>query len=46
LQDSLDNQSPQQQLEALMPWLSAQRHHRPAGLFATRRFIELRTRLR
>ncbi|MNK86100.1 hypothetical protein D3C87_1060030 [compost metagenome] len=46
LRDSLDNQAPHQQLEALKPWLSAQRHHRPAGLFATRRFIELRARLR
>ncbi|MCW8277396.1 iron-containing redox enzyme family protein [Pseudomonas sp. PCH199] len=46
LQDSLRNQSPRQQLESLIPWLSAQRHHRPAGLFATRRFVELRSRLR
>lgn len=46
LQDSLRQQSPARELELLMPWLSAQRHHRPAGLFATRRFVELRTRLR
>ncbi|WP_448107303.1 iron-containing redox enzyme family protein [Pseudomonas azerbaijanoccidentalis] len=46
LRDSLGNQAPHQQLEALKPWLSAQRHHRPAGLFATRRFIELRARMR
>lgn len=46
LQDSLEDQSPQQQLEVLKPWLTAQRHHRPAGLFATRRFMELRASLR
>jgi len=46
LQDTLSEQSPRQQLESLIPWLSAQRHCRPAGLYATRRFIELRTRLR
>lgn len=46
LQASLHHQSPRQELESLIPWLLAQRHHRPAGLFATRRFIELRSRLR
>ncbi|WP_077048914.1 iron-containing redox enzyme family protein [Pseudomonas sp. KK4] len=46
LQDNLLGQPPARALELLMPWLSAQRHHRPAGLFATRRFVELRTRLR
>jgi hypothetical protein len=46
LQDTLHNQSPRQQLESLIPWLSAQRHCRPAGLYATRRFIELRAALR
>jgi hypothetical protein len=46
LQDALYKQSPRQQLESLMPWLSAQRHWRPAGLYATRRFVELRARLR
>lgn len=46
LQESLRDQSPRQQLETLIPWLSAQRHCRPAGLYATRRFIELRAGLR
>ncbi|MGY2289582.1 iron-containing redox enzyme family protein [Pseudomonas sp. SDO528_S397] len=34
------------QLDALIPWLCARRHCRPAGLYATRRFIQLRARLR
>jgi hypothetical protein len=46
LQDSLRDQSPRQQLQLLIPWLSAQRHCRPAGLYATRRFIECVARLR
>jgi hypothetical protein len=46
LQDALHDQSPRQQLQLLIPWLSAQRHCRPAGLYATRRFIECVARLR
>ena len=46
LQASLRNLEPQQQLQQLIPWLSAQRHCRPAGLYATRRFVELRSALR
>ncbi|WCM49237.1 iron-containing redox enzyme family protein [Pseudomonas sp. WJP1] len=46
LQESLHDQSPRQQLQMLIPWLSAQRHCRPAGLFATRRFIECVAHLR
>ena len=38
LQESLRKQRPRQQLESLIPWLRAQRHHRPAGLFATPAF--------
>ena len=36
----------ERQLACLLPWLGPQRHFRPAGLFATRRFIELRACLR
>jgi hypothetical protein len=46
LQASLRNLEPQLQLQQLIPWLSAQRHCRPAGLYATRRFVELRSALR
>lgn len=46
LVDSLWNLPDQQQLNALIPWLSARRHCTPAGLYATRRFIQLRARLR
>ena len=46
LVDSLCNLSDQQQLNALIPWMSARRHCTPAGLYATRRFIQLRARLR
>ncbi len=45
LQDALHDQSPRQQLQLLIPWLSARRHCRPAGLYATRRFIECVARL-
>lgn len=46
LQESLAKQPREQQLGMLMKWLGPHRHHRPAGLFATRRFIELRSGLR
>jgi len=46
LVESLCNLTDQQQLTALLPWLSARRHCTPAGLYATRRFIQLRARLR
>ncbi|MGE7815949.1 iron-containing redox enzyme family protein [Pseudomonas sivasensis] len=46
LVDSLWNLPDEQQLTALLPWLSARRHCTPAGLYATRRFIQLRARLR
>jgi hypothetical protein len=46
LRNTLSDQSPHQQLQALIPWLSAQRHWRPAGLYATRRLIESVARLR
>ncbi|KAF6691229.1 iron-containing redox enzyme family protein [Pseudomonas sp. EKM23D] len=46
LVESLCNLTDQQQLTELLPWLSARRHCTPAGLYATRRFIQLRARLR
>ena len=46
LVDSLWKLPDEQQLNALIPWLSARRHCTPAGLYATRRFIQLRARLR
>ncbi|WLH66482.1 iron-containing redox enzyme family protein [Pseudomonas sp. FP2309] len=46
LVESLSNLPDAQQLNALIPWLSARRHCTPAGLYATRRFIQLRARLR
>lgn len=46
LVDSLWKLPDEQQLNALLPWLSARRHCLPAGLYATRRFIQLRARLR
>lgn len=46
LHDALQGQAPDQQLAVLLPWLGPQRHCRPAGLFATRYFIKLRTQLR
>ncbi|MBD8236614.1 iron-containing redox enzyme family protein [Pseudomonas fluorescens] len=46
LVDSLWQLPDEQQLNALIPWLSARRHCTPAGLYATRRFIQLRARLR
>lgn len=44
--DSLWNLPDQHQLTALIAWMSARRHCTPAGLYATRRFIQLRARLR
>lgn len=46
LADSLWNLPDEQQLGTLIPWMSARRHCCPAGLYATRRFIQLRARLR
>lgn len=46
LKNSLEYLTPVDQINALIPWLSAQRHWRPAGLFATRLFIQLRSSLR
>lgn len=46
LRNALAAEPAERQLALLLPWLAPQRHHRPAGLFATRRFIELRSRLR
>lgn len=46
LQQALRNQPTERQFELLMPWLGPQRHARPAGLFATRQFIQLCARVR
>ncbi|WP_419736460.1 iron-containing redox enzyme family protein [Pseudomonas sp. COR18] len=46
LRQVLNRYSPDQQIAVLLPWLSAPRHSRPAGLFAARTFLELRKRLR
>ena len=46
LVDSLWSLTDEQQLNALIPWMAARRHCTPAGLYATRRFIQLRARLR
>jgi hypothetical protein len=46
LRSSLEYLSPVDQIGALIPWLSASRHWRPAGLFATRLFMQLRSSLR
>lgn len=46
LVESLCKLPDEQQLNALIPWMSARRHCAPAGLYATRRFIQLRARLR
>src|SRR5450830_1604562 len=45
LRTALANEPVEREFALLLPWLGPQRHHRPAGLFATRRFIELRARL-
>ncbi|MBC2659173.1 iron-containing redox enzyme family protein [Pseudomonas sp. MSSRFD41] len=46
LRQALRGQDAGRQLQLLLPWLAAPRHCRPAGLFATRTFIDLRNRLR
>jgi hypothetical protein len=46
LQQTLRGKAPREQMQMLMPWLSARCHSHPAGLFATRRFIELKSALR
>lgn len=46
LVESLWSLPDEQQPGALIPWMSARRHCSPAGLYATRRFIQLRARLR
>jgi len=46
LRKALQEPDGEQLLSLLLPWLGPDRHHRPAGLFATRRFIELRAALR
>ncbi|MFL1526699.1 iron-containing redox enzyme family protein [Pseudomonas sp. O230] len=46
LQAALQGRSAHEQMHALIPWLSAHRHAHPAGLMATRRFIELKSSLR
>lgn len=46
LQQTLRGQTPDAQMQTLMPWLSARCHSHPAGLLATRRFIELKSALR
>ncbi len=46
LEAALADKPAAEQMSLLMPWLQPQRHWRPAGLFATRRFIQLRARLR
>lgn len=46
LQAALEGLPAGEQMPVLMPWLSAHRHAHPAGLMATRRFIELKTTLR
>jgi hypothetical protein len=46
LQDSLEGLDAAEQMQALIAWLSPRRHAHPAGLMATRRFIELKSSLR
>jgi hypothetical protein len=46
LQAALEGLSAAEQMPVLIPWLSAHRHAHPAGLMATRRFIELKSSLR
>ena len=42
---TLQGQNPVEQMATLLPWLAPARHAHPAGLLATRRFIELKSRL-
>lgn len=46
LQQALRGKVPDEQMRILIPWLSARCHSHPAGLLATRRFIELKSVLR
>lgn len=46
LEAALSDLPAAEQMPALLPWLSANRHAHPAGLMATRRFIELKASLR
>ncbi|VVM43044.1 hypothetical protein PS662_00396 [Pseudomonas fluorescens] len=46
LQSALEGLAAAEQMQVLIPWLSAHRHAHPAGLLATRRFIELKSSLR
>ena len=43
LKAALKGLAAHEQISVLIPWLSAHRHAHPAGLMATRRFIELRS---
>ncbi|MEJ5056606.1 MULTISPECIES: iron-containing redox enzyme family protein [unclassified Pseudomonas] len=43
LQADLKGLAPHEEMSVLIPWLSAHRHAHPAGLMATRRFIELKS---
>ena len=45
LNAALHGQDGHGQMTVLIPWLAPARHAHPAGLLATRRFIELRSRL-
>ena len=45
LNDALQGQDTHAQMATLIPWLAPARHAHPAGLLATRRFIELKSRL-
>ena len=45
LNDTLQGQDGHAQMATLIPWLAPARHAHPAGLLATRRFIDLKSRL-
>jgi hypothetical protein len=45
LMAALQGQDALTQIATLLPWLAPARHAHPAGLLATRRFIELKSRL-
>ncbi|CAI8820064.1 Iron-containing redox enzyme family protein [Pseudomonas sp. IT-347P] len=45
LNTALQGQDASSQIAILIPWLAPARHAHPAGLLATRRFIELKSRL-
>jgi hypothetical protein len=45
LNEALQGQDTHAQMAMLIPWLAPARHAHPAGLLATRRFIELKSRL-